>query len=147
MLINIEKRNRDFVNSVEAVLNSGGKVSVDYAVRQALKSAPGGFYLSRDYAYRALHARRARRLPPRENNRRRQMWEELDKALEERRRIKPRESEWEALDWVLDHHRPTGYFLDEEYAKKLYNRCTCAKGKIANLPHHERNPLENPAKS
>ena len=84
----------------------------------AINSGAPSFYITRDYAWKKLHERR-RSVPPREKPHRRAMWEELEEAYERCRREHPEMDGWMALDMVLTHHNPSGFFLSEEYAWRL----------------------------
>lgn len=122
---NFEKRNSDFFAAVCRIQAEGvaGKrgLSLPFAVKKALSQPAPSFYLTREHVWKQLHERK-RRLPPREKPHRRRMWDEIEEALRQRIAGHPREGAWEALDYVLTCHRPSGFFLTEEYAIKLAYR-------------------------
>lgn len=122
---NFHKRNEDFFKVVCRISGEGapGKrhVSMPFAIRKALEQPAPSFYLTREHVWKQLHERR-RRLPPHEKPHRRRMWDEIEAALRQRQQQAPREHPWEALDHVLTHHHPSGFFITEEYARKLVYR-------------------------
>lgn len=121
---NFSKRNEDFFNVVNKIQREGvaGKpVSTHFAVRTAINHPAPSFYLTREHVWKRLQERR-RRLPPKEKPHRRRMWEEIETALKNRMADRPGEEAWVALDHVLTNHRPSGFFITEEYARKLVYR-------------------------
>lgn len=137
MFENFEKRNEDFYQAVTRIQNMGcpgrRRVSVGCAVRRALLSEAPSFYLKREHVWKRLLERRKRRIPPREKPHRAAMWQELERALACRLADKPKENEWEALDHVLAHYRPSRFFLTEEYAVRLVRNIEKKKLKPTNL--------------
>lgn len=135
MMENFEQRNADFLKAVEqwrrcpsatggaksAERRRGSAASLPFAVKKALTGGAPRFYVTREHAWKMMRERR-HRLPPNEKPHRRAMWNEIADALNERQRAVPRESRWEALDHVLVNHRPSGFFLTEEYALRLARR-------------------------
>jgi len=121
-----EKRNNDFMAIVERLMKESAArkrpLPVPAAVRKALKEPAPRFYLTREHVWKKLLERRRKRLPPREKPHRRRMWDEIEQALEARRKKHPHEDEWWALDHVLECHRPSGFFLTEDYARRLVYR-------------------------
>lgn len=120
---NYEERNADFLRSVRQWQEKGRAItgrpfSVGTAVKKALTGGAPRFYLTREHVWKKMRERR-RRLPPREKPHRRAMWSEIEAALERRQREAPRESRWEALDYVLNCHHPSGFFISEPYALRL----------------------------
>ena len=127
---NFNKRNEDFFNVVCKIQRegvAGRPVSVHYAVRKAIGREAPAFYPTREHVWKRLHERR-RRLPPKEKPHRRRMWEEIESALKTRIAQHTGEDAWVALDHVLAHHRPSGFFITEEYARKLVYRMM--RGKV-----------------
>lgn len=121
---NFNKRNEDFLNVVRQIQREGigGRpVSVQFAVRKAINTPAPSFYLTREHVWKRLHERR-RRLPPKEKPHRRRMWDEISEAMQTRMAHCPSEEAWVALDYVLACHRPSGFFITEEYARKLVYR-------------------------
>ena len=121
---NFNKRNADFLNVVNKIQRdgvAGRPATVNYAIRTAINTEAPSFYLTREHVWKRLHERR-RRLPPREKPHRRRMWEEIETALRNRLAHHPSEEPWVALDHVLANHRPSGFFITEEYARKLVYR-------------------------
>lgn len=122
---NFQKRNEDFFKVVCRISQEGAagrrRASIPFAVRKALQEPAPSFYLTREHVWKQLHERQ-RRLPPHEKPHRRRMWDEIEGALRQRMRQAPREQPWEALDHVLAHHRPSGFFITEDYARKLVYR-------------------------
>ncbi len=123
---NYEERNADFLESVQRWQEKGREMtgrpfSVGTAVKKALTGGAPRFYLTREHVWKKMRERR-HRLPPREKSYRRAMWSEIEAALERRQREHPRESRWEALDYVLCHHHPSGFFISEPYALRLVYR-------------------------
>lgn len=121
------ERNADIVESVlrwqTAGDNATGRqLSLEKALKRALDEGAPRFYLTRDHVWKRLNERRRRRVPPHEKPHRRRMWAELEQALDERRKQCPWEGAWESLDYVLEHVRPSGYFITEKYALKLVQR-------------------------
>ena len=43
----------------------------------------------------------------------------MERALAERCRVAPRETEWEALDWIIANYRPSSFFIAPSYARRL----------------------------
>lgn len=135
MMENFEQRNADFLKAVEQWRHcpsaTGGArgteqgrssvASLPFAVKKALNGGAPRFYVTREHAWKMMRERR-HRLPPAEKPHRRAMWNEIALALEERQRRVPRESRWEALDYVLHNHQPSSFFLTEEYALRLARR-------------------------
>ena len=123
---NYQERNADFLKSVQEWQErgkalTGRPLSVRTAVRKALEGGAPRFSITREHVWKKMRERR-RRLPPAEKPHRRAMWEEISQALEERQRQVPGESRWEALDYVLCRHSPSGFFITEPYALRLvYN--------------------------
>lgn len=122
----INERNADILRSVERWQTRGNsatgrKLSLECAVRCALREGAPRFYLKREHVWKRLHERR-RRLPPHEKPHRRKMWQELEQALEQRLQERPGEGAWEALDYVLECVKPSSYFITEHYALKLVQR-------------------------
>ena len=66
-----------------------------------------------------LLRRRHGHLPPGEKPHRRAMWDEMERALAARCRVAPRETEWEALDWIIANYRPSSFFIAPSYARRL----------------------------
>lgn len=127
---NIERRNEDFFAAVCRVQQEGTmgrRLSMPFAVKRALREPAPSFYLTREHVWKRLKERR-RRLPPHEKPHRRRMWEEIEAALRLRMEEHPREDAWEALDYVLECHHPSGFFITEEYAVKLVYRM--ARGRL-----------------
>ena len=123
---NYEERNADFLKSVRRWQEKGREItgrpfSVGTAVRKALTGGAPRFYLTREHVWKKMRERR-QRLPPREKPYRRAMWSEIEAALDRRMREAPRESRWEALDYVLTRHSPSGFFISEPYAMRLVYR-------------------------
>lgn len=121
---NFSKRNEDFFNVVCAIQREGAAgrpVSLPFAVRRAINTPAPSFYLTREHVWKQLRERR-RRLPPGEKPHRRRMWDEIGQALKARLMARPDEEPWVALDHVLANHRPSGFFITEEYARKLVYR-------------------------
>lgn len=123
---NYEERNADFLKSVRQWQEKGRELtgrpfSIGTAVRKALTGGAPRFYLTREHVWKKMRERR-RRLPPREKPYRRAMWSEIEEALATRQRHMPRESRWEALDYVLNCHSPSGFFISEPYARRLVYR-------------------------
>ena len=121
---NFNKRNEDFFNVVCEIQRegiAGRPVSTPFAVKKAINRQAPSFYLTREHVWKQLHERR-RRLPPKEKPHRRRMWDEIGRALNARLREHPGEDPWVALDHVLANHRPSGFFITEEYARKLIYR-------------------------
>lgn len=127
---NFQKRNEDFFKVVCRIRREGAAgrrgASMPFAVRMALREPAPSFYLTREHVWKQLRQRR-HRLPPREKPHRRRMWLEIENALQQRLRQAPKEHPWEALDHVLAHHRPSGFFITEEYARKLVYRMMAQK--------------------
>jgi hypothetical protein len=127
MLENFKKRNEDFYHAVRAIQCHGiagrRSASLGFAIRCALHSEAASFYITREYAYKQLHARR-HRVPPREKSHRAAMWEEMEREVQRRMALHPDEDEWVALDYVLTCYRPSRFFISEDYAKKLMGRIT-----------------------
>lgn len=125
MFENYEKRNEDFYKVVTEMQRKGSpgrrRASVGYAIRKALQSEAPSFYLSREHVWRQLH-RRKRHMPPTEKPHRRAMWNEIERALDQRLSERKDEEPWVALDYVLAHHRPSRFFISEAYAIKLVMR-------------------------
>ena len=121
-----DKRNSDFMAVVEKMMREGAvanrPLTMGMAVRKALSGPAPKFYLTREHVWKKLLERRKMRVPPREKPHRRRMWEEIEQALRKRLEERPGESEWWALDHVLAHHRPSGFFITEEYARRLAYR-------------------------
>ena len=123
---NYQERNADFLRSVRQWQErgralTGRPLSMRTAVRKALYGGAPRFYITREHVWKKMRERR-RRLPPAEKPHRRAMWDEIERALESRQRHMPDESRWEALDYVLCCHNPSGLFITEPYALRLvYN--------------------------
>ncbi len=120
---NYQERNADFLRSVREWQErgralTGRPLSVRTAVRKALNGGAPRFYITREHVWKKMCERR-RRLPPREKPHRRAMWDEIAMALERRQKDVPCESRWEALDYVLCRHHPSGFFITEPYALRL----------------------------
>jgi len=122
---NFQKRNEDFFKVVCRIQREGAAgrrtMSMPFAVKKALQEPAPSFYLTREHVWKQLHERR-RRKPPHEKPHRSRMWDEIEKALRQRMRNAPGEDPWIALDHVLTHHHPSGFFISEEYARKLVYR-------------------------
>lgn len=123
---NYRERNADFMASVKHWQERGKELtgrplSLKTAVRKALAGGAPRFYITREHVWKKMRERR-RRLPPAEKPHRRAMWEEIERALDHRQREHPREGRWEALDYVLTRHAPSGFFITEDYAMRLAYR-------------------------
>lgn len=121
------ERNADIMESVRRWQSRGNSItgrclSLEAAVKRALEEGAPRFYLKREHVWKRLHERRHHRVPPHEKPHRRRMWQELEQALEKRQRERPGEGAWEALDYVLEYVRPSGYFITENYALRLVRR-------------------------
>lgn len=120
---NYQKRNNDFMESVRQWQErgktlTGRPLSMKTAVRKALNGGAPSFYLTRDHVWKKMRERR-KGLPPAEKPHRKAMWDEIERALAERQKDAPKETRWESLDYVLNCHSPSGYFITERYAMRL----------------------------
>lgn len=116
------QRAGDFIAAFERLwrqLSGERPVSEEFAIGEALRMPAGRFYVCRNHAYKMLLLRRHGHLPPGEKPHRRAMWDEMERALAERCRVAPRETEWEALDWIIANYRPSSFFIAPSYARRL----------------------------
>lgn len=122
---NFNRRNRDLYEIAVKTFNEGNegsrRMSWQRAVSRAVNSRAPEFYLDREYALRKL-SRRRRHSGTGEQPLRRQMWDELQEAVDLRREHHPGEHYWESVDYVLAHHHPSCFFLTERYAFRMIDR-------------------------
>lgn len=134
-----EKRNRDFLAAVNALLRDPR--TLDKTLREVVETAAASpapsYYISYPYAFRWLNRNSTRELRPGLSRERWKMWRELREKTEKEMAVKgcPRD---QALARVLCDSQASSFFISPQTAWSLYNQLMSGRTSYTYRPHLRR---------